>query len=203
MLSVPRGSGSTAGRRRELEAEERRDLARDAVDAEQVDAVPRRLDVQDQIGEREHVGERRPGLGLGQDHDPRVVAAELELALGQDHSPRDLAAQLRLPERRLGARKPRAREGDRDGGAGAEVPRAADDLARRTLPHVDLAELQPVGVRVLARLEDLADEEETVVAVLVDRPARLDRVHLGGADAQPVGELADEASRERRSRAAS
>jgi len=44
---------------------------------------------------------------------------------------------------------------------------------------------------VLARLEDLADEEETVIAVLVDRPARVDRVHLGRADAQPVGQLGD------------
>ena len=120
-----------------------------------------------------------------------MIGAELELALGQDHSARDLAAQLRLPERRLRARKPRAGQRDRDRGAGAEVPRAADDLARLSLAHVHLAELEPVGVRVLAGLEDLADEEETVVAVLVDRPARLDRVHLGRADAEPLGQLAD------------
>ena len=191
MLSVPRCSGSIPGGGASSSGEQRRHLSRDAVDAQQVDPVPRRLDVNDQVREREHVGERCPRLGLGQDHDPRVVGAELELALGQDHPARDLAAQLRLPERRLGTREPRAREGDGDGGAGAEVPRAADDLARRALAHVDLAELQPVGVRVLARLEDLADEEETVVAVLVDRPARLDGIHLGRADAQPVGQLGD------------
>ena len=121
---------------------------------------------------------------------PGVIAAELELALGQDHPARELAAQLCLSERRLGAREPRAGERDRDGRAGAEVPRAADDLPWRSLPHVDLAELQPVGIRVLAGLEDLADEEETVIAVLVDRPARLDRVHLGRADAQSVRQLA-------------
>ncbi len=179
-----------ARRRSELELEERRHLARDAVDAEQIDPVPRRVDVHDQVGEREHVGKRRPRLGFGQDHDSGVIGAELELALGEDHSARDLAAQLRLPERGVGTGQLRARQRDRDGGAGAEVPRAADDLTRRSLPHVHLAELEPVGVRVLARLEDLADEEETVIAVLVDRPARLDRVHLSRADAQPVGQLA-------------
>ena len=191
-----------AGRRRELEPEERRHLARDAVDAEQVDPVPGRVDVQDRVGEREHVGERRPRLRLGQDHDPRVVAAELELALGQDHPARHLAAQLRLAERRVGAREPRARKRDRDCGARAEVPGTADDLARLPLAHVDLAELEPVGVRVLARLEHLADEEEAVVAVVVDRPARLDRVHLGRADAQPVGQLVRRHRERRRSRAA-
>ena len=53
-----------ARRRRQVDVEERRDLARDAVDAEQVDPVARRLDVQDQIGKRQHVGERRPRLAL-------------------------------------------------------------------------------------------------------------------------------------------
>ena len=177
-------------RRSELEVEERRHLASDAVDRQQVDPVPRRLDVHDQVGEREHIGERRPRLGLRQDHDPGVIGAELELALGQDHPPRDLAAQFRLAERGIGAREPRARQRHRDRGARAEVPRAADDLARLSLPHVHLAELEPVGVRVLARLEHLADEEETVIAVLVDRPARLDRVHLGRADAEPLGQFA-------------
>jgi len=119
-----------------------------------------------------------------------VIGAELELALGQDHSPGDLTAQLRLAEWGLDTGQLRARQRDRDSGSGAEVPRTADDLTRRSLAHVHLAELEPVGVRVLARLENLADEEETVIAVLIDRPARLDRVHLRGADAQPVGQLA-------------
>ena len=121
---------------------------------------------------------------------PAWSVAELELALGEDHSPRDLPAQLCLAERGIGSGEPRARKRDRDGGAGTEVPGAADDLARLPLSDVHLAELEPVRIRVLARLEDLADEEETVVAVLVDRPARLDRVHLGRADAQPLGQLA-------------
>ena len=177
-------------RRSELEPEERRHLARNAVDAEQIDPVPRRIEVHDQVGEREHVAKRCPRLRFGQDHDSGVIGAELELALGEDHSARDLAAQLRLPQRGFGTRQLRARQRDRDGGAGGEVPRTADDLPRRSLPHVHLAELKPVGVRVLARLEHLADEEEPVIAVLVDRPARLDRVHLGGADAQPVRQLA-------------
>ena len=66
----------------------------------------------------------------------------------------------------------RARQRDRDGRARAEVPGAADDLARLALPHVHRAELEPVGVRVLARLEHAADAEEAEVAVDVGHAAR-------------------------------
>ena len=54
------------------------------------------------------------------------------------------------------ARQRRAGERDGHGRAGAEVPGAADDLARLALADVDPAELEPVGVRVLPRLEHLA-----------------------------------------------
>ena len=129
------------------------------------------LDLEHVVGEREHVRERRPRLEpVAQHHDPAVVGAELELALGEDHPARELAAELRLAERLLGPGQQRARQRDRDRRAGAEVPRAADDLARLALPHVDPAELEPVGVRVLAGLEHLADEEAAEVAVVVGTP---------------------------------
>ena len=63
---------------------------------------------------------------------------------------RDLAAQL-APLELQPVRQHRARERDADGRARAEVPRAADDLARLALADVDLAELQAVGVRGASR----------------------------------------------------
>ena len=53
-----------------------------------------------------------PGPTAGEDDDPGVVGAELELALGEDHPVGDLAAQLRLLERLLRAGEDRARERD-------------------------------------------------------------------------------------------
>ncbi len=134
--------------RMELATEERRDLARDADHREQVDAVHRRRDVEHLVADREHVDERRSRLGaVGENHDPRVVVSEADLVLGQDHPARRLPAKLALVERLVEDRQERARQRDRDGRARLEVPRAAHDLARVTLPHVDLAHAQPVGVR--------------------------------------------------------
>ena len=110
-----------------------------------------------------------------------MVDAELELALREDHPARDLAAQLRLGE---GASAP----GSSAPGsatatvARAEVPRTADDLARRALAHVHLAELELVGVRVLARLEHLADEEALEVAVAAGDPAPNDPADLAARE---------------------
>jgi hypothetical protein len=117
-----------------------------------------------------------------------VVVAELDLVLREDHPVRGLAAELRRLELQP-AREHRAGERNRDGRACAEVPRAADDLPRRPLPHVDLAELQPVGVRVLPGFEDAADAEEAEVAVLVRHPAALDPLDLGRGDAEPLRQL--------------
>ena len=182
--------GIDPGRRRELEVVERRHLARDAVHREQVGAVAGRLDEEHVVREREHVGERRPGLGLGQHHDPRVVGAELDLVLGQDHPVRELAANLALVELQP-AREDRAGQRDGHGRARAEVPGAADDLARLALPHVDPAQLEPVGVRVLLGRDHLADAEEAEVPVLVGDAAALDALDLGGRDREPRRELVE------------
>ena len=90
-----------------------------------------------------------------------------ERIIPRETSPRSFASR----EGRVGAGQQRARKRDGDGRARAEVPRAAHDLARRALAHVDLAELEAVGVRVLACLEHLADEEALEVAVLAGYPA--------------------------------
>ena len=77
--------------------------------------------------------------------------------LGQDHSVGDGVTEGPLLDREaLGHH--RSRQRNRNGRTGGEVPRAADDLPRLVLADVDLAELEPVGVRMLARLEHLADD---------------------------------------------
>ena len=92
---------------------------------------------------------------------------------------------------------------DADGGADAEVPGAADDVARLALADVDLRHLQPVGVRVLLGLEHAADAEEVEVAARVVDAAALDALDLGGRDREPRRELLERHVDRRRSRAAS
>ncbi len=183
--------GLAARRGREVDVEQRRHLTGDAVDARQVGPVVARLDLEHGVRERQDVGERRARLERGvEEHDPRVVRAELDLVLREDHPVRQLAAHLPLLE--LEAVRDRgAGERHRDGRARAEVPRAADDLPRVALPHVDLAELQPVRVRVLDRLEDAADEEASQVAVRVRNAAMDDPVDLAAREHEPTAELLD------------
>ena len=122
-----------------------------------------------------------PGSGpSGRTHDPGVIVPEADLVLGEDHPARGLPAELALVERLVEDRQERTGQTDRDRRARLEVPRAADDLARVSLPHVDLAELELVGVRMLVDLEHAADEEATEVAVEVrdadvDHPLDLER----------------------------
>ena len=85
-----------------------------------------------------------------------MVGAEADLVLGEDHPVGDLAAHL-APLELEPVRQHRAGQRDTDGGAGAEVPGAADDRARLALADVDLRDLQAVGVRVLLGLEHAAD----------------------------------------------
>ena len=94
-----------------------------------------------------------------------MVVAELQLAGGEDHPARHLAAERPLLERAGSAGEQCPGQGDRDRRPRAEVPRAADDLPWLALAHVDAAELEPIGVRVLAGLDDLADLEEPEIAV--------------------------------------
>ena len=172
----------------ELAPEERRHLARDPVHGEAVRPVAGHLDLEDLLPEREDVAERRPRLPrLREDEDAGVLGAELQLGLREDHAVGHRAAQLGALERPP-VGKHRAGERDRHSRTGAEVPRAADDLAGLLLPHVDAAELKPVGVGVLAGLDDAADEIVAVVPVQVGDAAVGDALHLAGGDGEPIGD---------------
>ena len=180
--------GIAAGRLREVELEERRHLTRDAVHREQIGAVPRDLEVEDDVLERQDISERRPRLAFLEHDDSRVVVAELELLLGEDHPGGVLAADL-APVEHEPARKRRAGKRHRDGRPGPEVPGAAHDLVRLDLPHVDDAELEPVRVRVLLGLQHAPDAEEPEVAVQVGHAAALDRRDHRRRPVDAVGEL--------------
>src|SRR5262249_11349570 len=67
----------------------------------------------------------------------------------------------------------------------------ANDLARLALPHVDAAELEPVGVRVLPRLDHAADAEQAEVAVRVRDAAALDALDLRRGHGKPLRERAE------------
>ena len=181
--SSPTRSGSLPRRRRELEPQERCDLPRDAVDGEEVGPVSGDLEVEDDLPKRKHVPERRPRLALREDDDPRVILTQLELTLGQDHSGRHLAAKLPALEHEAAGQR-RARESDGDSCACAEVPRPTDDLIRLALSDVDEAELEPVRVGMLPRLEHPADTEEPEIAVFVRDPSALHRLDDGCRDVE-------------------
>ncbi len=182
-------AGIAAGRRRKLEVVDRGHLARDAVHGHEVGAVAGGLDEENVLDERERIGERRAGLPLlGKNHDPRVVRAERDLVLGEDHPVRQLAAELGRLEGRA-VREYGSGQRHRHRRAGAEVPRAADDLTRLALTDVDLAELQPVRVRMLPRLEHAADEEAAQIAVRVGDAAAFDTLDLRGRDAEPLRQI--------------
>ena len=83
-----------------------------------------------------------------------MVRAEPDLVLGEDHAAGDLTAQRTLVERTGEARQEHAGEPDGDRRTDAEVPGTAHDLAWRALPHIHLAELELVRVRVLCGLDD-------------------------------------------------
>ena len=100
-----------------------------------------------------------------------MLGPEADLVLGQDHPVGDGAANL-APVEPEAVRQHRPRQRDADGRADAEVPRAADDLARLALPDVDLRHLEPVGVRVLPGLEHGADPEEVEIPAGVVTPGR-------------------------------
>ena len=133
---------------------------------------------------------------LAEHHDALALLRDVELALGEDHAVGGLAAQLRAPDL-AAVEQRRARQRDGDGVARAEVPGAAHDLARRALPHVDLRELQAVGVRVLAGLEHVPGDDQLLDAVDRGQAAALDALDLVAREREARDELV-----ERRQRAA-
>ncbi len=166
------------GRLRQVGVGDRVNLPGHSVDAEAVDAVGGRFQLDHRVGYRDHLGERRPGRDtvLGEDSDPIRVVADLELGLREDHSVRLDAAQLRLAE--LGPVRhhgPGQRHGNRL--AGRDVRRAADDRAR-AVARVDLADAQLVRVGMLLdRQHPPHDEGVRRWRTDVADPLDLDAVH--------------------------
>ena len=116
-------------------------------------------------------------------------------------APRPISSSARIIPRDSSPRSGRSSSGagkpgsstpgkpDRDGGADPEVPGAADDLARLALPHVDLAELELVGVRVLVGGDDRADAQEREVVARVGDPDVDDTVDLERRDGETARDL--------------
>jgi hypothetical protein len=171
---------------RQRRAGDRVDLAGDAPDPEAVGPVRGHLQLQHRLGDRQHLGQRRPRRDFVLEHeDAGGVATQLELGDREDHSLRGDPAQLRLAQL-LAARHPRPGQGDGDGLAGGDVGRAADDRAP-ALAGVDIAYPQPVGVRVLLGAEHMADHE----ALARRRPDAADPLDLGPGHRQALGDLRD------------
>ena len=148
------------------------------------------LQADHRLAERKDVGKGRARLAHGENEDAAVVRPELQLALGEDHPLGDLAAELGALELRP-ARQHRPGKRDRDGRARAEVPGAAHDLDRLPFAHVHAAELQPVGVRMLARLEHVAHAVEPEVPVDVGDTDPLDVLHHADGDVDARDELVE------------
>ncbi len=173
------------GRRRQRRPAERVHLARDAVDRQAVGPVRRDLQLEHVGGDRQHVGERRADDQSGvEHHDPVVVGADGHLVLGQDHPVGLDAAELRALELRPVGHD-RARAGHRHDLPGRHVRRAAHDLPRFALPHVDHADGQPVRVGMAVGAEHAADHEVLEAADAVPEQ----RLDLGAGHGQPVLEL--------------
>ena len=157
--------------RRQLDAEDRVHVARHAAHREQVGAVRGDLELEHVVRQRHARGEGLARLPAVAEHDdPVALGRDVELALRQDHAVGGLASQLRARDA-ASVQQHRAGQRHGDGVARLEVPGTAHDGPRRGLPHVDLAELQAVGVRVLAGLEHAPGDDQLLDAVLA-RAAR-------------------------------
>jgi hypothetical protein len=142
-------------------------LPRHPVDAEAVRAVGRDLELEHLDRDRQHVGQRGAGRELGVrtfvEHEDAIggrARIDLELVLGEDHPFRGHPPQLRRAQLAAVGHQ-RTGPGDRDRLPGRDVGGAADDRRRRPIliAEVDRAHLQPVGVRVLGRLQHAAYHE--------------------------------------------
>ena len=131
---------------------------------------------------------------LRQVEDAGVVVAETHLALGQQHARAAHAADLADLQRDAGAGDERAGRGEHALHAGARIRRAADH-AHRVAAGIDRAHAQPVGVRVLHRLDHARDAERGEGGAAV-----LDALQFQADAGQRVGDLR---SASRRSRDAS
>ena len=136
-------------------------------------------------------GERLAGPPAVAEHDdPVVLVRDLELALGQDHAVGRLAAQLGALERAaVGQHRARQRTATVSPAPKFQAPHTI--WRGSALADVDLAELQAVGVRVLAGLEHVPGDDQLLDAVVVGQAAALDALDLVAGEREPRGELVE------------
>ena len=134
-------------------------IAGDAANREAVTPVRGHADFYDRIVQAGpgYVGRANGGVG-GQFDDAGVVIAKPHLPRRQHHTGAFNAPDLADFQGDAGARNKSARRGEDDFQTGSGVRGAADDRDD-TITGIDLAGLQPVGVRVLDRFNDMADAE--------------------------------------------
>ena len=140
-------------------AGERCDLARDSCERQAVGAVRRQLQRQHAVVEVEQAAHVVAGDRIGGERQQsRGVLVDAEF-LGRAEHPRRLdAAHLGdLDHEVAGQHGTGQRAGNLH--ADGDVRRAADDLLHRSVADIDAADVEPVGVRVLAHFEHVADDD--------------------------------------------
>ena len=156
------------GYRAEITMDQRADagrgeLARDAEHAEAVAAVGGDRDVDHRPLDPDHLVRRAPDRRIRRQlDDPGMVLAEQKLARRAQHAAAVDAPDLRLLERLAALRNHGADRGEHRLHAGMDVGRAADHLDPAST-GVDLAKIEPLGVRMTAHGEHLRDPERRQV----------------------------------------
>ena len=162
------------------------EIARDAAHAQCIGPVGGDLHIEGRIVEPERLGRRHADRQVvGEVDDALVILRDHHLAFRTQHAVRFDAADLRLLQIDAGARNVGARRREDAGHAGARVGRAAHDL-NHAVAGLDVADPEPVGIGVRARLDDLGDGESGQAVGHVD-----DVVDLEADAEQAVGDLVD------------
>ena len=163
------GSAGPPTRLDELAIEERGDLTRETHHREEIDAVARGCHVEHLLPDRQHIVRAAcPGSSpssssmIPEWSEPSPTSSSARI-IPRETSPRSFASPSVNASPSFGSS--RAGQGDRDRRTGAEVPGAAHDLLRVGVADVDLAELQPVGIRVLLGRDHAADDQVVEIAV--------------------------------------
>ena len=171
--------------RRQLDARERRDLARDPEDRQEVRTVGLHLDIEDGDVELERSREVRPGLPPlpVQDEDAGVVDTQRQFARGTEHAVRRHPADRPRAEGLVQHRHAGTRRGPRHQIARREVPDADHDFRLAgAVAHARAAEL--LGVWVVEDLEDACHDD-----ALEPRPRVEEALDLHPALRHALGEL--------------
>ena len=160
-----------------------REVARDAAHPEAVAAVGRELDLDHRPFETQRLDRRHANLGVGGQLDDAVVLlAQLELTHRAEHADAGHAPDHRLLQHLAGDRDDRAFGREHRLHAGARVGGAANHL-EDTVPGLDGAQAQPVGIGMLAGLSHIGDAEGAEIRTGVGHALDLEAEH-----GQPVAD---------------